>query len=100
MNALPWEAIGETTIDRQARPTFARHLRGLDGLRVELRGYMQPLGDDSDVVAFLLVEHPVGCWFCEMPDLMHIVLVELPDGKTVRFRRDRVRVQGDRKSVV
>ena len=94
LNALAWELIADTTIDRQARPTFARHLRGLDDLRVDIRGYMQPLGEDADVVAFLLVEHPVGCWYCEMPDLVHIILVELPDDKTFRFRRERVRVQG------
>jgi hypothetical protein len=94
LNLLAWELIGETTVDRQRRPTFPRHLRALDGLRVEMRGTMQPLGEDADVVAFLLVEYPVGCWYCEMPDLIHIVLVELPDDETFRFRRERVRVRG------
>jgi len=94
INPLAWEVIGETTVERRRRPTFPHHLRGLENLRVEMRGYMQPLGEDADVVAFLLVEYPVGCWYCEMPDLVHIVLVELPDDETFRFRRERVRVSG------
>ena len=59
-----------------------------------LRGYMQPLGEDTDLGAFMLVEHPIGCWFCEMPDMAHIVLVELPEGKSGRYTRDPVRVSG------
>ncbi|MFO0841608.1 MAG: hypothetical protein U0797_04295 [Gemmataceae bacterium] len=92
--ALPWEVLAETTVDRQARPTFARYLRELDGKQVELRGHMQPLGDNTDLGAFLLIEHPVGCWFCEMPELVNIVLVELPEGRAGRFTRDRLRVTG------
>lgn len=91
---LPWEVLAETTVDRQARPTFAKYLRELDGKRVELRGHMQPLGENTDLGAFLLIEHPVGCWFCEMPELVNIVLVELPEGRSGRFTRDRLRVTG------
>jgi hypothetical protein len=94
VNALAWEVIGETTVDRQARPTFAKYLRELDGKRVVLRGYLQPIGEEGGLGAFLLVENPVGCWYCEMPELAHIVLVEMPEGKAARFTRDRIRVTG------
>ena len=30
----------------------------------------------------MLIEYPVGCWYCEMPDVTAIVLVDLPEGKT------------------
>lgn len=94
LNALAWEMISETTVDRQARPTFAKYLRELDGKQVILRGYVQPLGDDTDLGAFLLVEHPVGCWYCEMPEVNNIVLIELPEGKSGRYTRDRVKITG------
>jgi tetratricopeptide (TPR) repeat protein len=94
LNALAWEVIAETTVDRQARPTFARYLQELEGKQVVLRGYMQPLGEDTDLGAFLLIESPVGCWYCEMPDITQIVLVELPEGKEGRFTRDRLRITG------
>ena len=93
-NLLAWEVIGETTVDRQARPTFARYLKELDGKRVVLRGYLQPLGEDGSLGAFLLIEHPVGCWYCEMPELTHMVLVEMPEGKSARYNRARLRVTG------
>jgi hypothetical protein len=94
VNTLAWEVLGETTVDRQARPTFARYLKELDGKRVVLRGYLQPIGEDSGLAAFLLIEHPVGCWYCEMPELTNMVLVEMPEGKAARFTRDRLRVTG------
>jgi hypothetical protein len=94
VNALPWPVVAETTLDRLYHPTFPRYLKGLDGKKVELSGYMQPLGDDADSSAFLLIEYPVGCWYCEQPEMTGIVLVELPEGKTHRYTRDPVRVRG------
>jgi hypothetical protein len=94
LNTLAWEVIAETMVDRQARPTFPRYLKELDGKRVVLRGYLQPIGEDTGLGAFLLIEHPVGCWYCEMPELTNMVLVEMPEGKSARFTRDRIRVTG------
>ncbi|MFO0877350.1 MAG: tetratricopeptide repeat protein [Gemmataceae bacterium] len=94
INVLAWEVIAETTVDRKVRPTFPPYLRDLDGRQVVLRGYMQPLGENTDLGAFLLVEHPVGCWYCEMPEMASIVLVELPPGQSGRYTRDPLRVRG------
>jgi hypothetical protein len=94
LNVLAWEVIGETTVDRKSRPTFPAYLRELDGKEVEMSGYMQPLADNTDLGVFMLVEHPVGCWYCEMPDLIGIVLVELPEGKAGKYTRDRIKVRG------
>lgn len=94
LNNLAWEVVAETTVDRQARPTFAKYLRELDGKQVVLRGHMQPLGEDTDLGAFMLIEHPIGCWYCEMPEMTGIVLIELPEGKSGKFTRDRIRVTG------
>jgi tetratricopeptide (TPR) repeat protein len=94
VNVLPWPVVTETTLDRQYRPTFARYLKELDGKQVTLSGFMQPLGEDHDLGAFLLIEYPVGCWYCEQPDMTAIVLVELPDGKTHNFTRGQVHVRG------
>jgi tetratricopeptide (TPR) repeat protein len=94
LNPLAWEVVAETTVDRQARPTFAKYVRELNGRQAVLRGYMQPLGDDVDLGVFLLIENPIGCWYCEKPDVTMIVLVELPEGKSARFTRDRIRVTG------
>jgi hypothetical protein len=94
VNALPWSVLAQTAVDRQYRPTFAKYLRQLDGKQVTLSGYMQPLGEDLEVSAFMLIEYPVGCWYCEMPEIASIVLVELPAGKSKTYTRGRVKVEG------
>lgn len=95
LNPLPWAVLGQTTLDRQFKPTFVKHLRGLDGQRVALTGFMQPIGEAAlEMNAFLLIEYPVGCWFCETPEATGIVLVELPEGKTAALTRSQIKVEG------
>jgi hypothetical protein len=90
----PWLALNETTLDRRFRPTFGKYLKRLDGKRVSLVGFMQPLGDGGELGSFMLVEYPVGCWFCEMPDATGIVYVELPAGKMAKLARGTIKVEG------
>jgi tetratricopeptide (TPR) repeat protein len=94
VNVLPWAVLTDTTIDRKHRPTFPAYLRELDGKRVTLTGFMQPLGEDLEQSAFLLIQYPVGCWYCEMPELTGIVYVELPEGKSAAYSRGLLRVTG------
>jgi hypothetical protein len=94
VNPLPWAVLAETTVDRSYRPTFAKYLHELDGKQITLSGYMQPLGEDLELATFMLIEYPVGCWFCEMPEITGIVLVELAAGKTASYTRSPVKVVG------
>jgi hypothetical protein len=94
VNALPWSVVSATTVDRQYRPTFSPYLKDLKSRKVSLSGYMQPLGEDRDLNAFLLIEYPVGCWYCEQPEMTAILLVELPEGKTHTYTRGQVRIRG------
>ena len=59
-----------------------------------LTGFMQPLGEDLEMGTFMLIQYPVGCWYCEMPEVTGIVFVELPRGKTTTYTRGLVRVVG------
>ncbi|HEV3263065.1 MAG TPA: tetratricopeptide repeat protein [Gemmataceae bacterium] len=94
VNALPWAVLTETSLDRKYRPTFSKYLRELDGKRITLDGYVQPLGGGEEMASFLLIEYPVGCWYCEMPDLTGIVRVDLAGGKTLAFTRSQVKITG------
>jgi hypothetical protein len=94
VNPLPWPLLTETTLDRLAQPGYAKHLLDLDGKRVGLTGYMQPIGDGVETPSFLLIENPVGCWFCEAPGPNGVVLVELAAGKTATLTKDQVKVTG------
>jgi len=94
VNNLPWDVLGQTAVDNKFRPTFAQYLKDLNGKQVALNGYMQPLGESSDLAAFMFIEYPVGCWYCEMPETTGILYVEMPKGKTAHYRRGLVRVVG------
>ena len=94
VNDVPWPVVTETSVGRGFKPAFAKHLRNLDGKRVALTGYMRPVGDDPEVTGFLLLEYPVGCWFCETPEPTAIVYVSLAAGKAVGVKRDLVKIAG------
>ena len=68
--------LGLTTVDRKYKPTFPKYLHELDGKQVSLSGFMQPLNDELEHSSFMLIEYPVGCWYCEMPEMTGIELVE------------------------
>jgi tetratricopeptide (TPR) repeat protein len=97
VNALPWSVLADTTLDRKFHPTFAKYLQELDGKPITLDGYMQALGEELEVGVFMLIENPVGCWYCEMPEITGIVLVVLPEGKTKTYTRGQVKVTGQLK---
>ncbi len=94
INPLPWTVLAETTVDSKFRPTFPKYLKELDGKQISLSGFMQPLGEDLELGSFMLIEYPVGCWYCEVPEITGIVLVELPPGKTTTFTRTLVKITG------
>jgi hypothetical protein len=94
VNGMPWTIVTRTTVDRRYRPTFPRYLHDLEGKQVTLRGFMQPLGDNLEMHSFLLIEYPVGCWYCESPEVTAMVLVEMPRGMTQTFVRDQVTIIG------
>lgn len=94
VNELPWSVINATTLDRRFKPTFADYLKELAGRQVALSGYMQPLSDGLELGVFMLVEYPIGCWYCEMPEVTGIVLVEMPEDRPAAYARTLVRVEG------
>jgi hypothetical protein len=94
VNPLPWTVVVETVVDRPFKPRFPRYLQDLEDKQVQLTGYMHPLGDDTECAAFMVIEFPVGCWYCEMPEMAGILLVELPPGKTLTFTRAPLRITG------
>src|SRR5262249_5298767 len=93
-NLLPWGVLTETTLDPKYRPSFPDYLKKLDGKAVAVTGFMQPLGEDTELSAFLFIEYPVGCWFCETPPPNGILLIELPAGKSRRRGPDWGKAKG------
>lgn len=93
-NILPWELLAETEIDDKYHPTFVKYLQGLNGKTVAINGFMQPLGEDLQVASFVFLESPIGCWYCEMPEVKSMMFVEMPAGQTATYERNLTRVVG------
>ncbi len=94
INPIPWELFGETALAKPFKVLFPKYLQELQGKQISMTGFMYPLRDDPDVSAFLFIEAPVGCWYCEMPETTGIVYVEMPAGQTARLQRGLVRIVG------
>ncbi len=94
INLLPWLVLSQTQVDRKAQAQYPTYLKQLEGKKIQLEGYMQPVGEDYESSTFLLLENPVGCWYCEMPSFNGMVLIELKDLKVVKMSRNQQIVQG------
>ncbi len=94
VNPIPWELFAETTLAKPFKVSFPKYLQELDGKQVSMNGFMYPLREDPDMAAFLFIEAPVGCWYCEMPETTGILYVELPAGQTTRYQRGLIRIVG------
>ena len=94
MNPLPWLVVGETTLGKKFQAQFHPYLNDLDGKSISITGFMQPLGEDSELNQFMLLEFPVGCWFCETPETTGIIRVQLPEGKAISLKRTIVKIEG------
>jgi protein involved in temperature-dependent protein secretion len=92
---LLWPLLAETsnTPDRFA-PRFHSYLQKLNKAPVTLTGFLHPLTDDLDCTSFLLVENPIGCWYCTAPDLTGMVFITMKENTTIRFTRDVIQVTG------
>jgi hypothetical protein len=94
VNVLPWPVLTATTTDAKGRYVFLKYLEQLDGKTVTLTGFMQPVRDELAVTGFLLLEYPVGCWFCESPEAAGMVNVVLKPGTSADFKKTLVKVTG------
>ena len=66
----------------------------LDGKTVSFTGFMQPLREELELTGFLLVEYPVGCWFCESPEVTGMVYVEMKPGRKGELKKGLIRIEG------
>lgn len=95
---LAWPVLAETARDtREFKLTFHPYLKKLENKPVTLTGFLHPLTDDLDCTSFVLVENPIGCWYCTAPDLTGIVFVSMKPGSTARFTRKVITVNGSLK---
>src|SRR5262245_58366681 len=92
VNPVPWEVFTSTAYEGKFPPKYSSYMKDLGGKKISLAGFLQPLNDEGS--AFLLIEFPVGCWYCEMPEFTGIILLDPSAGEPIRFERGLQRVVG------
>ena len=94
VNPLSWAQLADTAVDKPFKLRPTPYLDKLDGLRVTITGYQFSASEEIELESFLLVEYPVGCWFCESPEPNGLLQVELAGGKKASRQRGPIRVSG------
>jgi hypothetical protein len=64
-------------------------LKGLDGKRIRLRGFMYPTFQDTDIEVFLLARDNDICCFGRSPKVYDLVKVSMKDGDTTDYIEGR-----------
>ncbi len=93
-NDLPWEILSFSHMNKSGGIIFHPYVDKLEGKKVQITGYMQPINDESEFNRFLLIEYPIGCWFCETPETNLIVYVESNMGKKIVFQKKVKKITG------
>lgn len=91
---LSWDTLAATTVSKRGRPTFSPPLSAAQGKIATLVGYMYPLDEIGDVHQFILLEAPVGCYFCQTPPPTGVVRVMLEGNRRLPIRYEPVKVTG------
>ena len=91
---LPWAALTATTQDRDGKPTFLKYVDALHGKQVTITGFMQPLREELELTSFLLIEYPIGCWFCEAQEVNGMISIEMKDGRKGELKKGLIRIDG------
>lgn len=91
-NPVPWGLLADTSLGGKDGPAFPARLAELDGRPVALTGFVGPDGEAGG--GFVLLEFPVGCWFCETPGPTGAVRVELAGEAKAAAKRGLIKVTG------
>lgn len=90
---LDWDLLANVRIEGRSRRLPA-NLEALDGKTVRLTGFMCPENEMGEMHSFLLLEVPVGCFYCQTIPPAGIVLVELESGRRAPLAFEPVQVTG------
>lgn len=94
VNRMPWGLLRETEVGQRFDPSFPDYIEKLNKKTVTLSGFMQPFTTDLDVETFMFLEYPIGCWYCETPEMTSIIFVEMPRGTYARYKRGLMSITG------
>jgi hypothetical protein len=95
LDLLSWDLLRKTTGTVAKGPTFAKDLLGKDKQPVDIVGFMVPLEQFRNMTEFLLLPLPIECYFCQMPPMRDVMVVEMAEGKNTNVVKEPVLINGE-----
>jgi len=81
-------------VPKDKREIFHPEVKGLDGQKIFVKGYMYPSKQIRGLESFLLVKDTGQCCFGGNPAMTDMILVNMQPGKTVNYLSGMVSVAG------
>ena len=94
LELLNWNWVVATKGSARSGATFDPRLEDYDGKKIDIAGFMTPIGRFRDMKEFVLLPVPIECYFCERPPLRHKVLIHMAEGETTNLYKDPMLING------
>lgn len=91
---IDWKHITETKGSARSGPTFVEELKKQNGKQINIVGFMQPLNQFRDMTEFILLPLPIECYFCRIPPISHVVIVQMAEGEATNLFKEPVVLNG------
>lgn len=86
--------LGNFDYDAVKGGAVPEDVKRLNGTRVRIRGYMQPLDQATNITEFALVPSLNNCCFGMPPQIQHTIIANTVRGKSVEYSSDEIDVEG------
>jgi len=73
--SLTFGLLGETVPNDKPPPSFPKKLTAMEGARVRIMGFPLPYNDPENLTKLILIRTPVGCFYCNPPNMNAVVFV-------------------------
>jgi hypothetical protein len=94
LQLLNWDWVRATQGSRSAGPVFDPKLEEWNEKRVDIVGFMTPIGSFRNMKEFILLPMPIECYFCERPPMRDQVLINMAEGETTNLYEDPMIING------
>lgn len=88
------QTLGNFEYDQEKGGNIPADVKGLDGTKLRMRGFMIPMDQAENITQFALVPSLFACCFGQPPQIQHTIVVSCPKGKAVTYSPDEIVVEG------
>ncbi len=94
LDVLRWNLLRTTQGAARSGPTFTEELLAKNDNQINIVGFMQPLNQFRDMDEFMILPLPIECYFCQIPPMRDVMLVQMKPGSTSQLYQEPVLLNG------